>query len=159
MKRTAPHLSDQALPRSLRALVARDRVTTAELLDHIAEMDRRKLYRPAGYPSMIAYCEGELHLCRQAAFKRIAVARAAVRFPAIFGAIAEGSLHLSAVVLLGPYLTEDTADELLSAATHKAKSEIESLLAERFPKSELLAWVEPIPPPSLTPRPACQLSP
>ena len=145
------HLSDQVLSRDLAALVARDRTTTAALLAHIAEFDARKLYLPAAYPSMFAYCLGELHLCEQAAFKRIKAARAARRFPAIFDALAEGRLHLSAVVLLVPHLTEDTVNELLAAATHKSKSEIERLLAERFPRPDMLAWVEAIPPGSLTP--------
>jgi len=142
MKRYAlSHLSDQVLLRDLAALVARDRATTAELLAHIAEVDHRKLYLPAAYPSMLAYCVGELHLCEQAALKRILAARAALRFPVIFQAVAEGRLHLSAVVLLAPHLTEGTAEDLLAAATHKCKSEIERLLAERFPKPDMLAWV------------------
>ena len=52
VKRSAPHLSDPALLHQLRLLVARDCTTTAELLDHIAEVDVRKLYLPAAYPSM-----------------------------------------------------------------------------------------------------------
>ncbi len=50
------HVSDGELLRSLASLVARDRLTTAEVLAHIAEVDARKLYLPAAYPSMFAYC-------------------------------------------------------------------------------------------------------
>jgi 5-methylcytosine-specific restriction endonuclease McrA len=139
------HLSDHTLMRDLAALVAQDRVTTAELLAHIAEVDTRQLYRPAAYPSMFAYCVGELRLSEDAAFKRIKAARAARRFPAVFDAIAEGRLHLSALVLLAPHLTEDTADELLAAATHQSKCEIERLLAERYPRPDTLAWLGAIP--------------
>src|SRR5574342_738218 len=113
------HLSDDALLHGLATLVARDRATTAELLAHVAEVDARKLYVPAGYPSMFAYCTAELHLSEDAAFKRIHAARAARRFPAIFAAVAQGRLHLSAVVLLAPHLTEDNAADLLAAAVHK----------------------------------------
>jgi hypothetical protein len=108
---------------------------------HIAEIEARKLYLPAGYPSLFAYCVGELRLSLDAAGRRIQAARAASRFPVIFDAVAEGRLHLTAVGLLAPHLTEGTADELLSAATHKTKSEIEQLLAERFPKSDVPEWV------------------
>ena len=110
---------------------------TAVMLAHIAEVDARRLYLPAAYPSMFAYCVGELRLCEQAAFKRIRAARTARQFPAVFEAVADGRLHLSAVVLLTPYLTEETADELLAAATHKTKSEIEVLLAQGFPQPEM----------------------
>jgi hypothetical protein len=137
-------LSDQTLLRDLAALVAQDRSTTAALLAHIAEVDARKLYLPAAYPSMYLYCVGELRLSEDAAFKRIQAARAGRRFPAIFAALADGRLHVSAVCLLAPYLTEATAEELLAAATHKTKTEIEQLLAERFPRPEVPARWEAI---------------
>jgi 5-methylcytosine-specific restriction endonuclease McrA len=142
------HLADSTLIRDLSSLVARDRLTTAELLAHIAEFDARRLYLPAGYPSMAAYCVGELRLSEDAAAKRIQAARAARRFPAIFAALADGRLHLTGVGLLAPYLIEATADELLAAATHKTKAEIERLLAERFPRPDVLAWVAALPGPS-----------
>jgi hypothetical protein len=53
---------DSALLRELRALVAQDRATTATLLAHLAEVDARRLYAPAGHPSMFAYCVAELRL-------------------------------------------------------------------------------------------------
>ena len=140
------HLSDHALLRDLAALVARDRTTTAELLAHIAEVDARKLYLPAAYPSMFLYCVRELHLSEDAAAKRIQAARVARRFPAVFAAVADGRLHLSGVVLLAPHLREDTVDELLVAATYQSKAEIEQLLAERFPRPGVLAWVEGLAP-------------
>jgi hypothetical protein len=147
------HLSDPVLLRDLAAAVARSSTATADLLAHIAEVDARRLYLPAAYPSMYAYCVGELHLCEQAAFKRIQAARAARRFPVIFEAIASGRLHLSAIVLLAPHLTEDTARVLLAAATHRTKAEIEQLLAERFPRPDVLAWITEVTGPSATAQP------
>lgn len=94
---------------------------------------------------MYAYCVGELRMSEDGAYRRITAARAARRFPAIFEAVAKSRLHLTAVSLLAPHLTEDTAAELLAAATHKSKSEIERLLAERFPRADMLAWVAAIP--------------
>ena len=144
------HLADVTLTRALDAVIAHDRASTADVLAHLAEFDARQLYLPAGYPSMFTYCMGKLHLCEQAAFKRIRAARAARRFPALFAAVADGRLHLSAVVLLVPYLTEDNAEDLLAAATHKSKAQVEQLLAERFPRPDVLAWVAPVPAPSVT---------
>ena len=140
------HLSDSTLLGDLATLVARDRATSAEMLAHIAEVDARKLYLPAAYPSMYAYCVGELHFSEQAAFKRIHAARTARRFPAIFGAVADGRLNLSTVELLAPYLTQGTADELLTAAAHQSKSEIEQLLAQRFPRPDLPTLIEALAP-------------
>jgi hypothetical protein len=142
------HLSDAVLLRELAALAGRVRAATALLLAHIAEVDARRLYLPAGYPSMFLYCASELHLSEEAAFKRIHAARAARRFPEIFEAVAEGRLHLSAVVMLAPHLTPETIGELLQAATHKTKSEIEQLLAQRFPRPDLPARVRSLAPPA-----------
>jgi len=139
------HLSDPALLESAAANAGHERTATADLLADLAEIDARKLYLPAGYPSMFAFCLGELHLSDDAAYKRIAVARTARRFPGIFQAVARGRLHLTAITLLSPYLTEDTAASLLEAAADKSKAEIERLLAERFPKSDLLTWVAEMP--------------
>ena len=82
------HLSDPALRHELAALVARDRETTANLLAHLAEFDERRLYLPAGYPSMYEYCVRELRFSEDAAYKRIRSARAARRYPAIYSAVA-----------------------------------------------------------------------
>jgi len=142
------HLSPQVVLQSARTNAGRERTSTADLLADLADIDERKHYLSLAYPSLTAYCMGELRLSEDAAAKRIQACRAAGRFPAIFDAVAEGRLHLSGVCLLAPHLTEHTAGELLGAATHKSKAEIERSLAERFPRTDVLAWVTPMPAPS-----------
>ena len=153
------HLSNGALMRDLATLVDRDRSATAQLLAHIAEVDARKLYVPAAYPSMLFYCVHELHMSEDAARKRIHAARAARDFPAIFSAVAEGRLHLSGVVMLAPRLTSDNAEELLAAAVHKTRPEIELLLAERFPRPDVPTQILPIPVASAASSPGEPLGP
>ena len=125
------HLSERSLLDRSDTDAGRERSGTADLLADIAEVEERKSYLTAGYPSLFAWCVGRLRLCDQAALKRIQAARAARRFPAIFPAVAEGRLHLTAVVLLAPHLTEHNAEELLAAATDKTAAEIERFLAGR----------------------------
>jgi hypothetical protein len=131
LARRVARLGDEALLRDLARLITQDRMTTAEILAHIAEVDVRRLYAPAGYPSMHAYCVGELRLSEDAASRRIQAARAARRVPALFGALAEGRLHLTAVCLLAPHVTERNAEELIEAAAHRGKAEIEAMLLRR----------------------------
>src|SRR5262245_46655704 len=138
------HLADHDLLRELHSLVATDRSTTADILAHLAEVDARKLYLPAAFPSLHAYCVGELRMSADAASKRIQAARVAREFPAIFPAVADGRLHLSAVVLLAPHLSRETAAELLAAAANKSKAEIELLLVQRFPRSDVPTRTEAI---------------
>jgi hypothetical protein len=102
------------------------------LLAHIAEVDDRGLYRAAGYPSMFAYCVGELRFSEDAAYKRIRAARAGRKFSELFTALADGRLHLAALYLLAPHFTPENLDELIKAATHRSKSDIEELVAARF---------------------------
>jgi hypothetical protein len=135
------HLSDRELIRDLTSLVARDCTTTAALLAHIAEFDARRLYLPAAYPSAYADCVHELRLSEDAASKRIQAARVARQFPVLFEALADGRLHLSAACLLAPYLAPGNAEDLVAAAAHRTKAQIEELLARRFRRSETLALV------------------
>lgn len=136
------HLSNGKLLQGFTVRVAQDRSTTAELLADMAEIERRRLYVPAGYPSMYLYCVREQHMSESMAYKRIHAARAARRYPAIFAAVEDGSLHLSAVVTLAPHLTPATASELLAAAAHKTRDEIQHMLAARFPQPDMPTHVQ-----------------
>ena len=53
--------------------------------------------------------------------------------------MAEGRLHLAAVCLLAPHLTAENAAGLIRAATHRAKFEIEAMLARSFSAAGLPA--------------------
>ena len=54
------HVSDDALPHDLDASAFHNCHSAAWLLAHIAEFDARRLYLPAGFPSMVAYCVTKL---------------------------------------------------------------------------------------------------
>jgi len=152
------HLSDDALLRDLATLVSQDRATTATLLAHIAEVDSRKLHAPAGYPSMHAYCVEALHLSDDATYKRITAARAARRYPVLFEAVAEGCLHLTAICQIAPHLKPENAEELITVATHRRKSEIEEALVRLFgprdlpARTSMIRALGPVAPAPLSPR-------
>ena len=137
-------VADDLVVKRLRALVAQDRATTAELLAHIAEVDARRLYLPAAYPSMYQYCRGELRMSEDMACRRINVARAALAYPRIFPAIESGELNVSTVDALAQHLTPLNADELLSAAASKSRREVECLIAERFPQADVATTLTPL---------------
>ena len=102
---------------------------------------------------MYAYCVEELRLSGDAAYKRISVARTAREFPDCFTALEDGRVHMTAVLLLAPYLTSGNVGELIAAATHHTRSEIEQWLARRFPRPEPLRIDDGISP---LPRPGAQ---
>jgi len=137
-------LSHAALLLKWDAMLAQDSTHLAELLAVLGEVNARKLYLPAGYPSMYVYCIEAKHMSEDVAFKRIRAARTARRYPIILREIAHGRLHLTGVVLLSKYLKPGNAAELLAAAVHKSRAEIVKLLADRFPQPDLPSRFAPL---------------
>jgi hypothetical protein len=144
---TLPDLSDDELLRRLEALVRDSRRTEAELIAHIGEVDARRLYARKACPSMFAYCAERLHLSDAEAYFRITAARAARRHPLVLSMLADGRLHLTAVVKLAPHLTAENCEELLARAVHKTKREVEELVADWSPRPAAPAVVRKLPAP------------
>ena len=94
-------LSDADLLREVRRLVSRERAATATLIAALGELDVRRLYLAEGWSSLFTYCTQVLHLSEHAAYGRIEAARAARKWPIVLELLAEGSLHLTAIALLG----------------------------------------------------------
>jgi hypothetical protein len=138
------HLSNDVAWSSYLTAESRETADTATTLALLAEVDRRRLYLPGGYGSMCDFCMQARHMSRARALKRIRVARAGRDFPAIFPAIADGRLGLTAVLLLAPHLTPESADELLAVATYKTNEELEQALALRFRQVDPHMALQPI---------------
>jgi len=161
------HFSNQALLLDLDQRVAHDRKSFAVILTRIAEIDERRLYLAEGYSCMKAFCMERMRLTEGAAYKRLTTARLARQYPGILVALADGRLHMRAVLMLGPHLTAANADELVAAAAGKTRFELDLLLAGRFPKPDVPDRLEPIassPPATvisvqLAPAPAGALAP
>ena len=139
------HLSDLELISSRARLAHCERDATTRLVAHLAEFEARALHLGAGFPSLFAYCCEVLHLSEHESGNRIAAARAARRYPIVLELLASGALNLTAVRLLAPHLTKDNHQELFAAATHKRKSEIEELIAQRFPRPDVVSSVRKVP--------------
>jgi hypothetical protein len=110
------------------------------------QLDARELFLPAACSSMHAYGVRVLRLAEEVAYKRIRAARAARRDPQIFDAIADGRLHVTGVVVLAPHLTDANVDEVLTAAAHRSKAELEMLVARLAPKPDVPAFIAPLDP-------------
>src|SRR3954471_230016 len=101
------HLSDSAALCALDRLLKAEYPHEADVLSYVAVVDARQLYRAAGYPSTPDYLIGRWNLCRSSAFRRQRAARAALRLPILFEAIADGRLNLTAVALLARHFTAE----------------------------------------------------
>ena len=84
-------------------------------------------------------------MSEHAAYGRIEAARAARRFPVILKRLAEGTINLTAIGLMAPHLTPANHLELLDAARHKSKRDIEELVARLRPRPDVPAAVRRLP--------------
>lgn len=128
-------LSDEELRAKLKFLAARERQAAFYFVVHLIEADKRRLYAEAGYPSLFVYCTRDLGLSEDAAYKRIQVARAAARFPALLEELAAGRIQLRAAGVLAPRLTADNCQGLLEQARGKPRREVEFLVAGLAPQA------------------------
>jgi hypothetical protein len=138
-------LSDDLLLARVEELVRRSRRAEAELIWHLAEVDRRRLYRREACPSMHVYATARLHLSDAEAYLRITVARVSRRFPVVLRMLADGRLHLSAIAKLAPHLGQDNCDTLLAQAVRCSKREVEMLVARIAPRPDVPSGMRRLP--------------
>lgn len=138
-------LSDRDLVGTVKRALGRERGATAAILSHLGEIERRNLYLASGFASMFLYCTMSLNYSEHSAYNRIAAARAARRFPRILYLIANGQLHLTAVKLLAPLLTEENHEELLASARNCSRREVEDLVARLRPRSAAIQLIRRLP--------------
>jgi 5-methylcytosine-specific restriction endonuclease McrA len=138
-------LSDRELIAETHRLAERECHATAHVIAALMEMDARKLYLGEGYSSLFTYCTHVLNFSEHAAYGRIEAARVARRFPAILDQLADGSLTLTTVGLLASHLTPDNHAELLAAARHKSKRDVEHFVAALRPLPAVPSSVRKLP--------------
>ena len=135
-------LRDGVLVLETKAFLRRESEALAQALARIAVIDERRLYAPAGYPSMFEFCVRELGLSESAALHRLNAARIARAHPVLFDAIADRRITLSMVLMLAEPLRMADADELVAGVANKTRAQAQEWLAARFPKPELPTRVE-----------------
>lgn len=139
------HLTNEELVAEVKRLTERERAATADLIAMLAELDARRLYLGEGCSSLFSYCTHVLHLSEHAAYGRIEAARAARRHPVILDMLATGSVNLTSVCLLAPHLTEENHLDVLDAARHKSKREVEHLVASLRPQPAVPSIIRKLP--------------
>ena len=134
-------VSDLELRERLSAAVSTERVAAADVVYHLAELDRRKLYLEDACSSLFAYCVDRLGYSEDGANKRVRVARLVQRFPQVLDELASGEVHLTGLFLLSGHLTQDNVEQLLAEARGKSKRQLEELIARWFPRPDVPATV------------------
>src|SRR4051794_26275193 len=137
-------LTDASLHSELKRLVGSSNTLTAQLLAQLGEVEARGIHRERACSSLYTYCVYELRMSEDEAQRRCRAARLARQFPILLEMLAEASLHLTGILLLGPHLTEENQAELLARARFRTKREIEQLIAEIAPCPDVPSRIVPL---------------
>ncbi len=138
-------LSDDQLLRDLERAATSERNATVHLIALLAEMDSRRLYLQQGYSSLFTYCTACLLLSEHAAYGRIEAARATRKYPIILDRLADGSITLTTICLLSNHLSLQNHRQLLNAARHKTRREVEHQVAALRPMPDAPSAIRKLP--------------
>ncbi|MGZ3771263.1 MAG: HNH endonuclease [Bdellovibrio sp.] len=133
-------ISNSDLEFRLKNLVANERKLLHVILEHIREVDVRKIYLERAYSSLYEYLVKELRYSGSAAMRRLEAARLLKDVPILAKKIQEGSLNLSQIGELSRVLKEKEKtfgikvscaqkEELVSIITGKTTQETQKELS------------------------------
>jgi phage terminase small subunit len=88
-------LDNETLLKQTRDLASEERKITLEILSHLREINRRRLFALRGYSSLFEYVTRELGYSDASASRRIAAMRLIAELPEVENKIKEGTLSLS----------------------------------------------------------------
>lgn len=114
------NISDEHLDQNLQAIVRREKEILKEILLHIAEVDRRRLFLKFGYSSLYSYLTERLGYDGGSAQRRLDAARLAQQVPSLVESIDCGDITLAQVTFLQKSLRQ-VKDQRFPA---RAKAEI-----------------------------------
>ena len=142
--RMVRYLSDSVLMSRVDALVREERHLTLQVLHHLMEIDRRRLYLPYGYSSLFTYCVRRLGYSESAALRRIRTARCIREHPDIGDLLESGDLTLSTVSKLTGVLTVDNKGQLITEVCGKSQREVGEVLSRYRPERAQPDRVRPV---------------
>lgn len=124
-------LSDECLDQSLFAYVRKEKEVLKEILCHIAEVDRRRLFLRLGYSSLYVYLTERMSYDGGSAQRRIDAARLAQQVPSVLESIDQGEITLAQVTFLqkslrqakGNQISLESKTELLESLKNKTLAE------------------------------------
>lgn len=106
------HLTDKTLLEDIKKLVTSERKLTTEILHHLREIERRKLFSELRYNSLYDYCVRELGYSEGTAYRRITAARLIADLPEVETKLKSGSLNLTNIASLVHFFKENDINEI-----------------------------------------------
>lgn len=136
-------LSSQDLHQKLQSLIQQERKITNEILQHIHEVDQRKLYLKMAYPSLFDYLVKAHGYSEASAMRRIDAARMMVAVPDLGQQIESGIVSLNQISKVqqairqakkfhGVVVRTSVKKQILAKIQKKSARETEQILAQEF---------------------------
>lgn len=136
-------LSNNDLTLKVKTLVEQERKLTANILEHISEIDRRRLFLDLSHPSLFEYLVKEIGYSAGAAQRRIDASRLSQRIPEIARKIESGVLNLNQISKFsqacrmkkkqtGQIITVTSQREILQKIESGSPQRTEFILAQEF---------------------------
>jgi hypothetical protein len=131
-------MTDKELHSKLLQLVREERRLLADILTHLKEVERRKLYADYKRTSLFDYAVKELGYSEDQAQRRIEAMRLLKDLPEIAPAIRDGRLTITNIAQANQFFrhTQPTRDEkvaFMNSIENKTKREVEREIAARAP--------------------------
>ncbi len=130
-------ISDKDLLANTENLVKKERELLSEVLRHLREIQRRRLYSDLGFPSLFEYCVKSLKYSEAQTHRRIVAMRMIVEIPEIEEKIESGDLSLSNLVRAKTFFNQEEKSapmaraemlEVLTTLENKSAREGEKIL-------------------------------
>lgn len=135
-------LNNHELNAKVKSLATEERKLTQNILHHLAEVDRRKLYLTMAFPSLFEYLVKEIGYSAGAAQRRIDAARLLQVIPEVSAKIESGAINLSQVSKLqqacrqakkaGKKISVSLKREVLGKLEHQGTAATDLVLAQEF---------------------------
>ncbi len=137
------NLTNQKLDEHLKSLVTSEREILSDILVHIKEVDRRKLFLVFGFGSLFEYLTKSVGYANGCAQRRIDAARLSLDVPDVILKIESGELNLSQMTLVqkairqvqsksGAKVNSAVKEKLVCDIATKSFSESEVIVAQTF---------------------------
>jgi 5-methylcytosine-specific restriction endonuclease McrA len=134
-------LSDTALLSETKRLVATERQILTDVLRHLREVDRRRLYSFLRYQSLFEYIVKELGYAEDGAYRRISAMHLVKEIPELETKIANGTVSLSVIGVVNQVIRAEAKSsgekvapsrklELISAVENKSRREAEQIVRQ-----------------------------
>jgi 5-methylcytosine-specific restriction endonuclease McrA len=109
----------------------KERRQLVELLQHLAEVERRRLYLEMGHTSLFKLLRDGLGYSSSSAYRRMIGARLVVRYPVVAAYLRDGRLNLTQLGAIHPVITDDTVEAELAAAVGQTEDYLRAMVAGR----------------------------